>query len=69
MKFLKFKHIAGIAAVAAMATALTACDDDDATVLTEAIYPSEVQLALPAEVQQFVYVDETETQVDRKSVV
>ncbi len=63
MKFLKFKHIAGIAAVAAMATALTACDDDDATVLTEAIYPSEVQLALPAEVQQFVYVDETETQV------
>lgn len=63
MKFLKFKHMAGVAAVAAMAMSLVACDDDDTTVLTEAIYPSEVKLSLPAEVQQFVYVDETETQV------
>lgn len=63
MKFLKYRHIAGLAAVASMTMALTACDDDDQTVLTEAIYPSTVEMVIPDEALPRIYVDETDVKV------
>lgn len=46
-------------AVAVAAVSLAACSDDDNNILTEAIYPSEVQLTLPDEASILVYTDET----------
>lgn len=63
MKFLKFRNIAGVLATAAMAVSLCACDDDEPAQLTEAIYPSSVELTFPDEVKGIVYTDETNTQV------
>ena len=57
-----YKYMASMAVVA-VAASLTACsDDDDTTLLTEAIYPSAVQLTLPEEASQLVYTDETGTE-------
>lgn len=46
-----------------MAVSLCACDDDEPAQLTEAIYPSSVELTFPDEVKGIVYTDETNTQV------
>lgn len=57
-----YKYMASMAVVA-VAASLTACsDDDDTTLLTEAIYPSAVQLTLPEEASQLVYTDDTGTE-------
>jgi len=63
MKFLKFRNIAGVLATAAITVSLCACDDDEPAVLTEAIYPSTVELTFPDEVKGIVYTDETGIQV------
>ena len=63
MKFLKFRNIAGVLATAAMAVSLCACDDDEPAQLTEAIYPSSVELTFPDEVKHIVYNDESGIQV------
>jgi uncharacterized protein YjdB len=63
MKLVNFRYIAAISAVVVLGVATTACSDDEPAVLTEAIYPSEVEMVLPTEAAQLIYTDATGTEV------
>ena len=63
MKFLEFRNMACMTALAVMGVAFTACDDDEITPAKEGIYPSEVEMVLPEEVQPIIYTDESGTNV------